>query len=413
MRSIFALVMICGCLFPLMAAGWKSQGEIAYEARGFTDDHIDSTEDWNQGVFARLDTSWRKGPWRMSLRGFGRVDSEDDSRNIAALEEAWVGFRKRGWEAILGFQMVNWTATEAFHPADVVNSRNLDSDLERPEKLGELMLSVRRRIADGGLTLYYLPRFEEPRLPEASNRLSFAPPGTSIGDALWLDDDGSLSGSNSGSQWGFRFTQTLGDADISVHYLDHMDRLNPAFQLDFLAGEVVPVYQRVEDFGATWLQIFGALIVKVEYAYKDFADQTGALAALQQVDHQAGAFGFEYSWTGGAGWETTLLLEGQSILDTSEEERYALSAFQRDILVGWRHSWNDVMGRQLLATFIFDTERSNEYLFNASYEQRLSDTWKIRGGVRYIDAAPKDVFPIGLENLDEDNQVFLTVSRFF
>ncbi len=393
------------------ASGWKSQGEVTAESRQFTDDDQDHTQDFNLGLFARVDSQYRKGPWRVRVRAFGRVDHEDETRDLTAFEEAWAGYRKGPWDVRLGFQMWNWTATEAFHPADIVNSRNLDSNIENPEKLGELMFSVRRSIRDGGLSLYYMPRYEAPNLPGPSSRLSFLPAGFTVGEPIWLEDD-EISSDNYGSQWGARFTQTIGNADLSVHYLDHMDRQFPVFSVDPQTLEARPAYSQVQDLGLTYLHIFGGVIFKLEYAHKAFEDHV-AYANYNQVDHDQAAFGLEYGWNGQSGSETTLLFEGMGIFGTTEQERANLSPFQRDILAGVRHAWNDTMGRELLFTCIYDLERNHEILLNFSYKQRLSDTWSIEGGLRWIDAPQKEAGPVGLENLDESNQAFLELSRFF
>lgn len=415
MRFLFPLLLLAFAPVAFTAGTWKSKGEVSIETRQFDDDGSDLTEDSNYGLFTRLETRWRQGPWRFQVRGFGRIDRTDESRDLAAFEEAWFGYRKSGWDIRAGFQMLNWTATEAFHPADVMNSRNLDSNIENPEKLGELMLSVSRRIGQGSLTLYGMPRYEEPVFAESSSRLSFIPAGFTVLDPIWLEDNGKIASDSYGEQYGLRFTQTIGDADIGIHYLDHMDRQFPLFQVDAQTGSIQPIYLRVEDLGLTYSHVLGSWLLKVEYAYKDFQDQTSrAVFAFNQVDHQQAAFGLEYGWNGSSGSETTLIIEGQTLLDATEQERSQLSAFQRDALLGVRHAWNDVMGRELLVTLIGDLEKSEQYLLNLSYTQRLSDTWSIETGLRYIEAEPEPGrFPEGLENLDQADQVFLTISKFF
>ncbi len=392
---------------------FESRGEVTLESRIFTDDAVAETVDEGFGLFSRLDLGYRKGAWRLRLRGFARVDAQDDSRDLVAVEEAFAGYRKRGWEARLGIQMLNWTATEAFHPADVVNSRNLDSDIENPEKLGELMVSLRRRLGEGSLTGYYLPRLEAPELPASSSRLSFAPPGFDFTDPVWLEDSDTPSTDSRSDQWGLRVNQTIGDADLALFYLDHLDRQQPVVLIDAETASLTPVYQRVANIGLTWLQIAGDWVLKLEAAHKDFQEQRGAYRAFRQQDHTQIAFGIDYGWVNGRGADATLLLEGQAFLGVGEAERAALGIFQRDLLAGYRHAFNDVMGRELLLTFIFDIERDPEHLLNIRYQQRLSDTWRVQGGLRWIEAPQKDALPIGLELLDEANQIYLELSRFF
>jgi hypothetical protein len=69
--------------------------------------------------------------------------------------------------------------------------------------------------------------------------------------------------------------------------------------------------------------------------------------------------------------------------------------------------------RSFFASLIFDIERGRELLASISYSQRLSDTWKLNTGYRYIDAPQKGLLASGLEPLDKDNQLSLTITRFF
>jgi len=403
--ALFLPALLC----PLRAGEWESKGEITVESRVFSDDDREETQDAGLGLFSRLEAGYEYGPLRLHVRGFARVDREDDSRDLAAIEEAWLDYKQGAWQVRLGFELLNWTATEAFHPADIINSRNLDSNIENPEKLGELMLSVRRKINNGGLTLYYMPRFEPPVLAEPSSRLSFVPAGLTLGDARAVDRDGRFAADHWVDQWGLHFTQTVGDVDFGFFYLEHLDRQQPQFEIT-QAGEFRPVYSFVKDTGLTYLHILGDWIFKLEAAHKDFsARETGP----SRADHGQVAFGLDYGWANSDGSETTVIFEGQGLFGVDEAERAALGVFQRDLLLGCRHAWNDAAGRELLVTAIADVERSHEYLLNLSYRQRLSDTWSIHTGLRLIDAPAKGPIPRGLEGLDESNQVFLNFSRYF
>ncbi len=423
-RDLLLLLLLGLPALPLAAQSlpqgqWRRQGEVAVESRVFADDGDDATQDGNLALFARLETSWRKGPWRLAFRGFGRADHADGERSLTAIEEAWVGYRRGVWELRFGGQMLDWTATEAFHPADTINSRNLDSDLERPEKLGELMLSVRRRLGSGSVTAYWLPRYEEPVFPSRSSRLSFVPPEVEIGGALWIEDDGRVAPDSYGSQWGLRLTRNLGPADLGLHVLRHQDRRQPVFRSD-AEGRIRPLYLPVFEVGGTWLHVLGAWVLKVEYNHKDFDNPEfpvalgdGTTVAVSRADHSQLAVGLEWGWTYASGADATILWEGQSVLGVDAAHRAELGVFQRDVLIGYRHSWNDVRGRVLLATVIVDLERRHELLFNLRYEQRLSDTWTVETGLRRIDAPVKGPSPRGLEFLDGSDQLFLNLRRYF
>ncbi|MCB1042451.1 MAG: hypothetical protein KDC35_05920 [Acidobacteria bacterium] len=392
----------------LCAGEWDVyfKAEIATELRQFESDDDMRTIDSGTAGFVRLETSLKRGAFSVAARGFGRVDPKDHDRDNASFEELFLSIDDRGWRVRAGYQMLNWTATEAFHPADVMNARNFDSDIENPEKKGELMLSVRRRLPVGSIEAFYMPRMERPELPGSRSRLSFAPPGFSTSEPLWLDDNGNLDTSDSRFQWGLRWNAVLGDADLSLHYLDHQDRLQPVVDVDVTSALVQPYYLPVHEYGGTYSQVVGASIAKLEVGHKDF--QWDAVP-----DHTQVAIGWEYGWISANGAAPTLIMEAQNYFGVNESERAALGTFQRDLLVGYRHAFNDIAGRELLVTVITDLERSHEWLANLRYSQRLSDTWSVSAGLRYIDAPPKRTLAQGLELLDGANQIFLTLKRFF
>lgn len=418
---ILLLLLIPSLTTTSAFAALRFKGEIALESRQFSDDDNDETTDAGVALFTRLEATFKRRRWQASVRGIGRYDFEDDNREIYALEEAWLGYRGRGWEFRAGYQMLNWTATEAFHPADFVNSRNYDSNIENAEKLGELMASFKKNLGRGALTFYYMPRFEEPVFPGPSSRLSLVPPGYDLGPyRIWEDDTGELTQDRNVPQWGARFTQTLDNVDFSLHYIDHIERnmpiIVPLDEDDFPDPDgtlVTPIYQRVIDVGGTYLQIMGPWIAKVEFSHKNFIKPDFQTFLPEISDHGQAAFGLEYGWATASGADAVLIFEAQGLIGPGEERRAQLNTFQRDILIGYSHAWNDTMDRQLLVTVIHDIERSSETLVNARYSQRLTDTWKIKGGFRLIEAPQKEEDPVGLELLDESNQVYLTLSRFF
>ena len=76
------------------------------------------------------------------------------------------------YKVLAGYKVFNWSATEAFHPVDTINSRNNDGDLESLEKKGELTLEFEAAILeDGLLNFYYWPRFEDPEFPGKNSRV--------------------------------------------------------------------------------------------------------------------------------------------------------------------------------------------------------------------------------------------------
>ena len=109
----------------------EGQGELSFQGRLFEDDKNSTTIDDGQALFGRADLLYESGRWGVNLGGFGLYDYRDDDRNRLAPEDLWVS-RRFGdtWLLKAGYQIFNWTTLEAFHPADTINSRSFDSNLE-------------------------------------------------------------------------------------------------------------------------------------------------------------------------------------------------------------------------------------------------------------------------------------------
>lgn len=411
--------LACATAVAPLRAEVGSKGSIAIEGRGFWPDDDDRTEDFGVALTGRLELVHKHGKWREDLRLLGRVGAIDPTRSVFIVEEGFVGYKDKKLTLRFGPQLLNWTATEAFHPADVINSRNFDSNVENADKIGEPMLSASFRMGRGRFELFYMPFRMEPLLPGSSSRLSFAPAGTALGDPLWIGRDGELGDAvTEPTQVAVRVSQTIGDADIALQFVNHQDRSQPTVALDPETGSVRPLYAMVTHFGLTWTHVLESLIVKLEAAHRRFAEPSSLgrfvpLGRLVPNDHTQVALGFEYGWSDDDGEDFTLLLEGQAVIGGDEDERAALSPFQNDVLVGLRWSANDIDATSLTTGVIFDVTRL-EILGNVQYSQRLSDTWSLAAGLRVLFAEESDgPTPVGLEALDGSHHLQLTLTRHF
>lgn len=435
MKSSLLTLSLLSILVGSAHAEWEGQGEVSFEYRQFESDTNSNTVESVPSLFSRVEAKNDGEIMDMAFRGYGRVSEQEPSRNILRAEDAYVRFPvgpEGDWSFFAGYKTYNWTATEAFHPADAVNSRNLDSEFENFEKMGELSIEVEIPVLRGYFSLFYWPRFEAPHYPGVKSRLGsgfdFDHPRVLVGedyqnDSVWRH------------QYGARFSNVWGDADFSVHVLKHIDRNYP------LIGDVnyttipvggssitvpskstlTPYYYEALQVGGTLSYVSGALISKVEYAWRKFDQDVrpiyNALTStfLKPRDHQEIAVGFEYLIGHESGAESYLVLEGNTFLGLTESERIAVSVFQRDVLLGYRFNFNDDMGREIFASTILDVERTHERFFQISYAQRLTSVWKMKLAARVFDAKKENPqgLPVGLELFDRDNYLQLTLSRFF
>ena len=369
-------------------AKWSSRGQLGIEGRSFLDDNNENTIDRGLGLFGRLQVDHRSKPFRERLRLYGRLDREDLERTILVLEEAWAEWKAKPFRVRVGFDLLNWTATEAFHPADILNSRNLDSSIQNYDKLGEPMVSLSYKGAIGVLTAYFLPTVINPILPSANSRLSFSP-GLRTQFA-YLDHNGKLMDGWFKPQAALRWNRGFDDFDVSFHAIRHLDRSQP--NIGVLDGAPTALFQTVTQVGGTYQHVLGAWILKCEGGWRFFesiADQSG-LALLSEgtgkPNHGRLALGLEYGTSLASGAESTLILEGQTILGTTRAEALELDLFQGDVLLGYRYAFNDVDSKVLLVSVIVDVEDPAELIGSAQYSQRLGDTWTLNASLRVVEA---------------------------
>ncbi|MAF77122.1 MAG: hypothetical protein CME60_03110 [Halobacteriovoraceae bacterium] len=437
-HSLAFLCLLLGLSFESSMAQedegtWFNRGQVSFQFRQFKDDDNETTEDVGMLVFSRVEARYENGPYEHSFRGFARVDQKDSDRDFMAFEDVYLSMRfgeGDSWKVLAGYKLFNWTATEAFHPADVVNSRNYDSDLEYFEKLGELTLELNKEFDWGDVSFFYWPRFENPQFPGKHSRLGF---GTDIARPEYIDGE-----EGNGDQWvaqgGARLRYLMDDGDASFHVIHHVDRNQPLtgtlnYALNPITGTPVPLdinrlqnnptpyYFKKTQLGGTLQYALSNVLLKFEGAYRFFSDgdqQVYTASGLQKpIDHGDLAFGLEYNlpeWNYG---ETSFFFEAGGIVGASKEERARLSIFQRDILLGARHAFNDIMGKELLLMWVHDIERDKEDLITFSYSQRLSDIWKISSGVRIYNAPVKGTVAQGLEVLHEAHHAYFNLIRFF
>ena len=394
---------------------WKSKGQVALEGRIFSDDDNPLTVDRGLGLLGRVELRHRHRPFTEKARVFGRLDSQDFNRTILIVEELWAEWDLGDLEIRVGADILNWTATEAFHPADIINARNLDSDVESYEKIGEPTVALSYDVGVGNITAYFFPYYSEPIFPASSSRLAFIPPEVPVGEILRMRADGSLTNDGFGPQGAIRFVQSFGDIDLGLHVVHHLDRSQPEVLFDPSVGLPRPLFRTVTQVGGTYQHVIEGLIVKIETGYRVFAkpenNQT-RLGPVEERDHLQVAVGLEYGWLVDDA-DVTLLLEGQAYLGVDDEVLPNLGVFQRDALFGTRVSLNDTAGTELLVSGIVDLQNPDQILFNASWSRRILTGWTISAAVRMAFSQSSDVSQQGFQVPAASDHARLFITRFF
>ncbi|MCB9094743.1 MAG: hypothetical protein H6621_06715 [Halobacteriovoraceae bacterium] len=407
--TLFKIIFL---LFPIISfAQIKTQGEIGFESRVFKNDHDNVTESSNRALFTRFITKYKNKNLKAKARIIGRIDEVDSNRDFYNPEELWVGYDVEGSYLRFGYQLFNWSATEAFHPADFVNSRNYDSKIENAEKFGELMLSYKNIFGDNAIEVFYMPRFEEPNLPDTTSPMRFT--SIELDKGYILKDKQEVSENYWIPQGGIRFNTLLGDTDASLYYVNHINRSEFTFFVNKY-GNISPLYVRTERMGFTTQSVLGNYLLKTEYAFLNYPDYLEESAIINIFkDHSEFAFGLERTESFTSGSEITFILEFQRYFGIDKSYLQTV-LFQNDVLLGARYAFNDASSKEIFASIIadLDSEYKAQKLYNLAYSQRLGDSWILESGVRFVDAKLYQNY-IGLEIIDNSDHIYLNLKKYF
>ncbi|PCI27562.1 hypothetical protein COB52_04665 [Candidatus Kaiserbacteria bacterium] len=396
-------------------------GELQFEGRAFQEvDGKNATSDGAAGIFARAEIPFESDSeiWAAKIKAFARVDALDSDRNKIFPEDIWLSYSRDFIQLRVGFQVFNWSQLDLFTPAELLNSVNFDSEIENLEKIGEAAVTLKMKLAFGFLELVYMPFVLGPSFPGAKSRFNLLDPGESMGDPVFVKKDGTLVEKSQFHQFAARFSRTIGRADLSLFFVDQIDRRTPEIVFQNSSQSFRPVFFPIASLGFSMVWSLESFIFKAESLRRLVTNpvQPTIFGTLKKKSHSFGAVGVEREmdlW-GGA---LTTFVEYQKLFGISDEsseiDRQKISSFQNDIAFGFRVNFNDVQAKEVRLLIDVDLDVSEQVLASLSYSQRLWTNWKIKLGVRYINAPKQQQIAIGLEQFDKDNYGFLQLSRFF
>ncbi len=416
MKKIFYILSI---VTLISTQAWSlevsSQGEFRLESRAFKDDGIDTTQDYGYGVFSRLEAAVKseKNQVKLKVSVVGRVGRKDSERNVFYFEDAYLEKDFGSTQIFAGLRLVNWSTAEAFHPSDIINSRNFDTQFENAEKIGEPMLGFASQFGDFGVQAFYMPALRGPKFTSSQNRVSFFPAGINVREEAFVDQSGETQ-EDWASQWAVKSTLSKWGGDWSLYWVHHFDRSQPLMNI-VSPVEATPVFVEMDQIGLNLQQQVSDFMVKLELAHRIFDEGliSDDFGLLPYKSHSLLAGGLEYIYGWDAGSETTFLLEAQFAEGLGRADRQAVNLFQRDALIGFRHAFNDAASKEIFLIAIADLEISKQLMISASYSQRLKSEWKIKVGGRYVDAPTDQIINIDLRTFNQDHQLYFELSRFF
>ncbi len=385
--------------------------ESTFSQRVFKDDNNPITKSYNPAIGLKFSVKAKSADDNFKTKVVidSLYDFSDEDRFYAYPEEAWVGFDSGSDIIKVGFQHFNWSSTEAFRPSDVVNSRNLDSQVKNASKIGEPMISYKKIFGDSSITTFLAPYFIKPLYPGIEN--SFATPFGPVDSYLVLQDNLTTDKDPFNIQGGAIFNFSILKSDIAIHYINHIDRDSffPIFN-PLVSPNITPIFYRSQQAGFTSQNAIAGMILKTEFVTRFFSNNVKTFTQNRLKNFSIGTIGLERNFSLGQG-ELTFLTEYIKTFSQNSFQKNS-EVFDNDLLVGFRHSFNNINGSEINFSLISDLKQFEQHIFNLSYSQRFKNNWKAEIGINYVESKVSPNYT-GAEIIDNADYGYLNIKRFF
>ena len=329
------------------------------------------------------------------------VDALDEELHRYEPFEAYVTFEGDDWDLRAGQFVENWGIVDTFNPIDVINRRDLGSDILDADRLGELGVRYRRTFAgtdsigEPTLSFYALPIFRHTLFGTADQRVG---PETA---QLRFDEDGGFepSGDEEGL-YAVRFQSTvdteLANADIQFLASRGPSR-TPLFFVD-PTGTLVPAYFGATTIGAGFRAVpnedavgewLAGLTLKTEIVFTDAFDFSGSPVPAPD-DYVAAIFGVDRSFYDLFSDQDELVMTLEYAREEGANDAAALlRPFRDDLIVRGLYEVNDFARQSLEVRGLFDLD-VDETILELIYERQvrsIHEDLKLTIGVQIFEAA--------------------------
>ena len=397
-RSIYQTALLLAATFAAgtsSAEGWDATGFLGLDSQAFWLDgrYVGQANGLNPSVSLQPEFYWRSddGTQRISIVGFGRIDSVDDERSHADVREAYWGIDGDGWDLAVGVNKVFWGVTESRHLVDVINQTDLVESIDEESKLGQPMVNLNVQSDYGRFGLYVLPYFRERTFPGIDGRFR-APLVVDTDSPVYESED-----EENHVDLAFRYSHYIGDVDFGAYIFEGTSR-EARFVVAPEGDSLLPVYDQMTQFGADVQYTSDAWLWKLE-----------AIARDTRVDSfYAAVGGFEYTFYGvnDSSVDVGVLLE---YLYDGRNDTSAPTASDNDLFVGTRLALNDPDDTSVLAGVAVDLD-TQELFLNVEAERRFGDNLSAELQLRaFMNAEPGDM----LFAFAQDDYVQLSLSWYY
>lgn len=397
-----------------------SRGVINFTGRTFVNEAKDYQPSNEFAANFRIEEDNSLKSFEFKLNVAGNLNHYYKQSNLIDLNEAYISYEYSNLIVTAGYQLFNWSDLESFHPADIVNSRIIDSDVEAIKKRGELALSFSYLSEIGILKLYFMPKVIKNYFPDSRSRVADGSRPVSAA----IVKKSSVSSDFNQAQYGIGFENTYDDLELKFNLLKAVNRSFVTLGYDTWVNSpgvrLVPTSDLTayysDSFNLTFsgTYFYDVHTLKFEYIFSSAYNKDLALLTAQgivrNIDRSVAALGYEYQFNHSNGSDSMVFLEYQFALKGSKRAKEELYVFQNDLFIGHRLMLNDAYASEVFSGVFFDPSRS-ELLYLINFSKRFNNNWKYKIGYRGYKVDKAD--GLGLNVLKNDDEVYLTFSRFF
>lgn len=392
-------------------------------------DNDDDNNDYQVANLVKVNLAMEKEEFTLKVGGYYRAAYFDQSRNFGNLDETYIKYANDNTTIILGNQVYNWTIMEVFGLGDFYNARNQASSSGDTERIGLPSLNFRYEFEESFIQLISIFNTPPSHFAQGNNRL---------GIQFDLEDPKFLSANNETgdpnfTQYILRFKKYFDNFELDMHYARKFDSAFPiiviekpvSFSGNFEDLDIRPYYQPIKQ---TYLSVQGEYwesLWKFEYLNVDFDGHEvefflppAALSQVSQIDFQKVSLGFERAHDYENNHSATFLVEYTTVVGVTYEEARTLGAFQRDLMLGYRHNFNDFKSHEVQFAAIIDVQEMDENLYTFKHSMRANNDWTIETTLTVIDTAKPDSDNLaesyyGLKPVRESDNILFNIIRFF
>lgn len=291
------------------------------------------------------------------------------------------------FEVALGYDIENWSVTEASELNNIVNQTDLNRDLSGNTRLGQPMLRLSYFGNAGRLSGYFFPH--RPERP-------FAP-------VFGFDRAAAVYDTKRGAYepgYALRYQHSFGTVDLDLFTYYGVDN-TPFFRL--VGGQAQLLYPKVRLSGISTQAVLGPTFLRLELQHVvGRPDRDGlrrsSLSHSIELEHELyGVFG--------TGADLALLAAHSG----SSLGRKSTELFQNDISLGAKLTLNDVGSTEATLLATHDLDHGSTFL-SLAIKRRIGDTLKLElEAVDFLNVDAND--PVA--PLRDAGQVRLLLTRYF